>query len=240
MFTFLGKLLSFFGEMVSVAKNIFLYRREIRDAFFEFAIGSLPLILIVSIFVGFSTAASGLYIALPGTPSYLISSGIFKGIILEIEPVLLGLLLVGRIGAGVSAELGSMKVSEQIEALRALGIPPSGFLVLPRVVAGLITSPLLLIIGYWFAILSAYLLASARISAFDFLKGIRLFFEPREILVGIIKASTFGFIAAFFGSFFGLLPKEGAGGVGYWTMITVVTASLFVLFANYLLNILIL
>ncbi|MEO0101489.1 MAG: hypothetical protein ABIK84_03735, partial [candidate division WOR-3 bacterium] len=65
--TSLGRLLSFFGEMVLVVKNIFLYHREIKDAFFEFSLGSLPLILIVSIFVGFSTAASALYIALPGT-----------------------------------------------------------------------------------------------------------------------------------------------------------------------------
>ncbi len=233
-------MISLLGELFLQIRDILLYWREIRDAFFEIALGSLPLILPVSIFVGLSTAASALYIALPGTPPHLIGSGIFKGIILEIEPVLLGLLLVGRVGAGIASELGSMKTSEQVEALRSLGIPPSGFLVLPRIISAIIAAPLLLIIGYWFALLSASLFASPVVSDFQFLRGIKLFFVEREISVGIVKASVFGANASFFGTFFGLKEKEGARGVGHDTMVTVVCASLNLLFLNYLLNVLIL
>uniref|UniRef100_A0A7C3URS6 ABC transporter permease n=1 Tax=candidate division WOR-3 bacterium TaxID=2052148 RepID=A0A7C3URS6_UNCW3 len=240
LFSSLRETLSFLGETILELRNLFLYQRETKDALLSFALGSLPLILFVSIFVGFSTAASALYISLPGTPPYLIGSGIFKGVILEIEPVLLGLLLVGRIGAGIASEIGSMRVSDQIDALRSLGISPPGFLALPRIVAGLIASPLLLIIGYWFALLSAYLLASPKISAFEFLRGIKTYFEPKEVYIGITKAILFGLISTFFGSYFGLLTKEGAKGVGYYTMLSVVVSSLFILFVNYIVNLILL
>lgn len=221
-------------------RNIPTYRREIRDVFYETYIGSLPLVLIVSIFVGLVTGAEACYLALPGTPPHLIGSGIFRGIILEVGPVLLGLLIVGRVGAGISSELGSMKISEQIDALRAMGISPAGYLVLPRVVSGIVAAPLLLIIGYWFAILSAYLMVSKTISAFEFVKGIKMFFLAEEVFIGLAKATSFGFIATFTGSFFGLSQKEGARGVGYATMLSVVSASLLILFANYLLTMILL
>ncbi len=229
----------FFSTLLEI-RNILSYRREMRDVFYEIYIGSLPLILIVSIFVGLVTAAEALYLALPGTPPHLISQGIFKGIILEVEPVLLGLLLVGRVGAGISSELGSMKVSEQIDVLRAMGIPPEGFLVLPRLLSGIFAAPLLLIIGYWFATLSAYLMASGTISAFEFLKGVKMFYETKEIFVGLTKATFFGGIATFVGSLLGLSVPEGARGVGHRTMVTVVSASLLVLFTNYLLTMILL
>ncbi|RKY77983.1 ABC transporter permease [candidate division KSB1 bacterium] len=245
IFTLGTKALDFFSHifeitclLLQVLRNlprIYFYRRQVIEQFYSVGVASIPLVVMMGIFTGLVTAVQSAYQFEPTTPQYLVGSVILQTVVIELGPVLIALILSGRIGAGTAAEIGSMKVSGQILALESLALDPVGFLVMPRILAGVIMFPILVIITDFLAIGSGMLLTTTKMSvtSYDFIRGMRLVFSLHDIAVGLIKAAFFGFIVTLLGSYFGLNARGGAKGVGFNTTLSVISASSMILVLDY-------
>lgn len=201
-------------------------------------IGSLFIVLLTAGFAGAVTALQTGYQFEANLPVYIVGGLIVQTIVLELGPVLTALLLSGRIGARYAAELGTMRVTEQIDALESLGRSPASHLILPRVVAGTLMLPVLVIFadaigilsGYWFAATGVLQLTSA-----DFIYGAQYFFRPWDLWYSLIKSLFFGLAISLVPCYMGFSTKQGAEGVGRATTAAVVSASVLILFLDALL-----
>ena len=156
----------------------------------------------------------------------------------ELGPVLTGLMIAGRCGSGIAAEIGTMRITEQIDALETLCINVFQYLMVPRVLAGLIILPFVTVFSMFFGILGGYVVYVFyyHLNPIDFIDGIKNFLELSDIRGGLIKSSVFGFILTSIGSFFGYYTRGGAKGVGMSTTQSVVIASIMILISNFFLS----
>jgi len=156
----------------------------------------------------------------------------------ELGPVLVGLMIAGRVGAAMSAELGTMKVTQQIDALRALAVHPTDYLVVPRVLAMMVSMPLLVAESIFFGILASFLVSTKvlGVNSAYYIANVYKFTEAEDILMGLIKVFFFGIIIVIVSCREGLLAKDGAVGVGRATTEAVVISSLAVLIVNFFLT----
>ncbi|MBX9743025.1 MAG: ABC transporter permease [Chthoniobacterales bacterium] len=156
----------------------------------------------------------------------------------ELGPVLTGLMVAGRVGAAMSAEIGTMKVTQQLDALRALAVHPIDYLVVPRVVAMIISMPLLVAECVFFGILSAYFVATQllAIPSVYFLQNIQRFIDGHNLVMSLVKGFVFAIIIVFISCQQGLTTREGAVGVGKATTEAVVLCSLCILIGNFFLT----
>jgi phospholipid/cholesterol/gamma-HCH transport system permease protein len=226
----------FFAAIGQLRRAIF-YRRQIIEQQYFIGVTSLPLVLVISIFTGLVTSVQAFYQTQNSfVPKYLIAAAIYRSIVIELGPVMTGLVLAGRIGAGMTAEIGTMKVSEQIDALKSLALDPVGFLAMPRILAGIFMFPILTIFAEVIAIGSGFLMsfASMGISQYEFIRGMQSFYQFNEIMVGLVKAMFFGMFVTLVGSYMGLNTKGGAKGVGVATTASVVTSLVLILVLDYL------
>lgn len=158
----------------------------------------------------------------------------------ELAPVLTGVVVAGRVGAAITAEIGSMKVTEQIDALRVMATNPVSYLVVPRFLACLAMLPVLVILANVIGTGGGYLVATtySKIPSYTFINSIKVFAIPNDIVGGLVKAMVFGGIIAIIGCYKGLTTKEGAVGVGRATTESVVTSIVLIFISNYFLSLL--
>jgi phospholipid/cholesterol/gamma-HCH transport system permease protein len=204
--------------------------------------GSLFIVLLVSGFAGAVTSLQAGYQFTGQLPLYVAGGIIVESMILELGPVLTGLILAGRIGARYAAELGSMRVTEQIDALESLGRSPVTHLLLPRILAGVIAIPVLVMIANAFGIIVGYITAqsSLGLTYADFEFGARSFFKPLDLWYSLIKSYAFALAVTVLPCYIGYHTKAGAEGVGRATTQAVVTASVVILLLDTILTKLIL
>lgn len=203
----------------------------------EIGIGSIPLVIVTSLFVGAVAAVQAAYQFQDYVPMVFLGTVVGKSVILELGPVLTALVVGGRVSASIAAELGTMQVTEQIDAMEMLAIDPVRYLVLPRFVAGLVMMPVLTTFSDLLAILGGMVVANIAIdvSYATFTEGLRLFFYVDDVISGLLKAVAFGGIIALMGCFNGFRTHGGAQGVGRSTMHAVVSSCILVLITNYFL-----
>ncbi len=200
-------------------------------------IGSIPLVIVTAVFVGAVAAVQAAYQFQDYVPMVFLGTVVGKSVILELGPVLTALVVGGRVSASIAAELGTMKVTEQIDAMEVLAIDPVRYLVMPRMVACFIMLPVLTIFADFLAILGGMLVAhmSVGVDYATFVEGLRLFFYVDDVISGIIKAATFGTIIGLMGCYNGFRTHGGAQGVGRATMQAVVSSCICILITNYFL-----
>ena len=160
------------------------------------------------------------------------------GMVRELGPVLTGLMVAGRVAAAIAAEIGTMRVTEQIDALVTLSTNPMKYLTVPRVLAATVTLPVLAAVGDVIGIMGGWLVGTSRLG-FDpaaYMKNTLDFLEPGDIVSGLVKAAVFGFIVALMGCYHGMNSGRGARGVGRATTSAVVSSSVLILAANYVLT----
>jgi len=193
--------------------------------------GSLFLIILTSAFIGGVTAIQAGYQFTGTVPLYIVGTVITESMILELGPVFSGLLLAGRIGARYAAELGTMRVTEQIDALESMGRNPASHLVLPRILAGLFMVPALVVIADVTGILTGWWAAKRTlgITDADFVYGARYFFRNFDLWYSVIKAEAFGAVVTVVPCYVGLTVTAGAEGVGRAATRAVVSASVLIL-----------
>jgi phospholipid/cholesterol/gamma-HCH transport system permease protein len=197
----------------------------------QVGVASIPIALFIAAFTGVVLAIQASYTFTGTVPLYFVGALVGKTIILELGPVLTGLALSGRVGANIAAELGTMRVTEQIDALESLAYDPVAYLVVPRVLAGLIMFPIVVMFAIAMGIGAGWLtsLALLDMSTPQFVHGLRLFFETFDIQFAAIKAASFGLIVTGVGCFYGYTCSGGAAGVGRSTTRAVVLASMLIL-----------
>jgi phospholipid/cholesterol/gamma-HCH transport system permease protein len=179
-------------------------------------VGSLPIGVFIALFTGIVLSLLASYSFTGAVPLYFVGTLVEKTITLELAPVLTGLALAGRVGANIAAELGTMRVTEQIDALETLGYDPHAYLVVPRVLAGIVMFPVVVGAAMVMGVASGWVasIGLLDISSAEFVKGMRLFFSAFDVRYGLVKASSFGFMVTLIGSVRGLRAGGGAEGVG--------------------------
>jgi phospholipid/cholesterol/gamma-HCH transport system permease protein len=194
-------------------------------------VGSLPIILLVAGFAGAVTALQTGYQFTGNIPYYVAGSLIVESVVLELGPVLTGLILAGRIGARYAAELGTMRVTEQIDALETLGRSPSSHLIIPRVLAGIVMIPILTIVADATGILSGWYFVKQvlPVTNHDFEYGARIFWHPFDATYSVIKGFSFAVCITVISCYFGFSTEQGASGVGKSTTGAVVASCVMIL-----------
>jgi phospholipid/cholesterol/gamma-HCH transport system permease protein len=194
-------------------------------------VDSLPIALFLASFTGIVLALQASYTFTGAIPLYFVGTLVGKTMILELGPVLTGLALAGRVGANIAAELGTMRVSEQIDALETLAYDPHAYLVVPRVLAGTLMFPVIVIFANVVGVTSGWLTAINMLdmSTQEFVRGLRLFYEPFDITYSLIKTTSFGVVITVIGCFQGFTTEGGAEGVGISTTRAVVISSMLIL-----------
>jgi phospholipid/cholesterol/gamma-HCH transport system permease protein len=201
-------------------------------------VGSLWLVIVVSLFTGAVAAVQAAYQFTSVVPLKYLSGVVLRSVMIELGPVLTALVIGGRVGASITAELGTMKVTEQIDALRAMGINPLRYLVAPRVLAATVMLPVLTVYSDAIAILGGYVVAVTTLAVPSpiFLQGLQDFFRMKDLLSGLVKAVFFGNIIGMMGCYHGFQTEGGAEGVGRATTMAVVSSCVLILILDYVLS----
>jgi phospholipid/cholesterol/gamma-HCH transport system permease protein len=210
-----------------------LYRQLLRIGYF-----SLPVIGLTAIFIG---AALALNIYIGGArfnAEQFVPNIVVLGITRELGPVLAGLMLAGRVSAGIAAEIGTMRVTEQIDAMTTLSTDPFRFLIAPRVIAATATLPLLVLVADIIGVMGGWLVGvnSLGFNGVTYLRNTLDFLQPVDVILGLVKAAVFGFIIGVMGAYHGFGSAGGALGVGRATTNAVVGSIVLILAANYLIT----
>jgi phospholipid/cholesterol/gamma-HCH transport system permease protein len=194
-------------------------------------VASLPIALFIAGFTGIVMALQASYTLTGAVPLYFVGVLVGKTMILELGPVLTGLALAGRVGANIAAEIGSMRVTEQVDALETLGYDPFAYLVVPRVLAGLLMFPVIVAFANTIGIIAGWATALNLLDMTtpEFVRGLRLFFRPFDVTFSLLKAASFGVAVTSVGAFFGFHTSGGAAAVGRSTTQAVVVSSMLIL-----------
>jgi phospholipid/cholesterol/gamma-HCH transport system permease protein len=234
----LGKFLLMLKNMFTRPENFKMYWKEFMRQCAEIGLGSLGIVMIISIFMGaVSTVQTAYQLVSPLIPKTSIAQIVRDTVILEFAPTLVCIVLAGVVGSKIASELGNMRVSEQIDALEIMGINTKAYLILPKIVAGLVMIPMLVaiaaVLGIWGGKMAGVL--SNIVSPDIFYKGLMLDFLPYNVFFALAKAYTFAFIITSIPAFFGYYVKGGALEIGKASTRAVVISCIAVLFADYIL-----
>ncbi len=230
---------------VQALKNVFLppfYMRLFLRQLMSVGYYSLPVVGMTALFTGMVLALQ-IYV---GSSRFNAESAVATivviGLTRELAPVLSGLMVAGRVGAAIAAEIGTMRVTEQIDALVTLSTNPFRYLVTPRILAGIITLPMLVLVGDIVGVSGGYLVATELLgfNPSSYIKNTFDFLEARDVISGLIKASVFGFIVTLMGCYHGFNSTGGAQGVGRATTNAVVSSFILILVSDYFLTVLLL
>ncbi len=218
-------------DAVQALRKVELWGPHLLTQMVRIGVGSIPVALFIAMFTGVVLALMADYTFTGAMPLYLVGTLVGKTMVLELGPVLTGLALSGRVGGTIAAEVGTMRVTEQIDALETLAYDPVAYLVVPRVLAGAIMFPVVVILANDVGILAGWgtSLSLLEISSTEFLKGLRIFFDPWDVWFSVIKSVTFGVTITAVGCSFGFHTRGGAAGVGRATTHTVVYATMIIL-----------
>src|SRR6185295_17665086 len=233
-----GRISVFSARVLAACVTPVIYLREVLRQCLKIGFYSLPVVGLTAIFIG---AALALNIYTGGSrfnAEQFVPNIVVLGITRELGPVLAGLMLAGRVSAGIAAEIGAMRVTEQIDALLTLSAKPERYLYAPRVLAATLTLPLLVLVADTIGVMGGYLVG---VGTLDFngaiyLKNTWAFVTGNDIWSGVIKAAVFGAIIALMGCYQGDRSKGGAGGVGRAATLAVVGAAVLILASNYFLT----
>ena len=234
-FVHVGRIVLLLFQIIRIAPQIFRNPRLTLEQMAEVGVRSIPLVFVVSIFAGATTAWQAKYQLEGLVSAELIGTGVIKSLLLELSPVLTALIVAGRYGSAVSSELATMRVTEQIDALVTMSIDPVRYLILPRVTAGIVMVPILVIISVLVGVVGGYFTAvtAGGIPSGKFLAGVQLFFYVRDVAVCLFKAFVFGAVTSFMGCYFGYIAKGGASGVGNAAINAFVSSAVMILAADF-------
>jgi len=239
----IGRYLLMIKGMFTRPENGKMYWKEFMHQCSEIGIGSLGIVGIISIFIGaVSTIQTAYQLVTPLIPLSTIAQVVRDTIILEFAPTLVCIVLAGVAGSKIASELGNMRVSEQIDALEIMGINTKSYLVMPKIAAGLLMIPLLvvlaMILGIWGGRLAGEMANIISASTYD--KGLLEYFLPYNVIFALIKSYVFAFIITSIPAFYGYFVKGGALEIGRASTKAVVVSCILILFADYVLSALLL
>ena len=234
----IGRVTLFLRDGLSQGLSPTFYGRQILEQIWRIGYNSLPVVGLTAFFTGGALAVQIYLGSSRFNAEGLVASIVALGITRELGPVLAGLMVAGRVGASIAAELGTMRVTEQIDALVTLSTNPFKYLVGPRLIAAVVTLPILVAIGDTIGIMGGYIVGTRSLgfNSYAYIKNTADFLHSDDVTSGLIKAAVFGFIIAVMGCYHGFNSKGGAQGVGRATTNAVVSAAILILAANFALT----
>jgi phospholipid/cholesterol/gamma-HCH transport system permease protein len=220
------------GQFLMALGRPHRYYRALLTQMYDMGISSLPVVILVAALSGAVTSQQSGYQFTGTVPIWVVGSVVAASVLTELGPLVTALVLVGRIGARIGAELGTMVVTEQVDALRAVGRDPVEQLVVPRVLAGTLMLPPLVVIADFIGIGAGWLgaILTLPITSGEFIYGVHSYFHEFALWFGLIKAAVFGATITFIGCYTGLRASGGAEGVGRTTTAVVVTGTVAIMF----------
>lgn len=226
-----GRFSGFAARTARAAANVSTWGKLLILQMASIGVNSLPIALFIAAFTGIVMALQASYTFTGAVPQYFVGTLVGKTMILELGPVLTGLALAGRVGANIAAEIGTMRVTEQIDALETLGYDPLSYLVVPRVIAGTLMFPVVVAFANAIGIAAGWITSMELLdmSTPEFVRGLRIFFEPFDVQYSMIKSASFGLIVTALGCYFGFTTSGGAAAVGRSTTQAVVVSSMLIL-----------
>ncbi len=232
-----------FGKYILLLKAVFrkpekwsIYRREIFKEMDSIGVGSLWIISIISIFLGaVTTVQTAFQLVSDLIPKSVIGGIVRDSSILELSPTISAIVLAGKVGSSVASQIGTMRVSEQIDALEIMGINSPGYLILPKIIGAVLTIPLLVIISIALSIFGGYLAGtlSGAVTPSDFINGLETGFIPFTLTVSMIKSVIFAFIITSVSAYQGFYTDGGSLEVGISSTRAVVISCIMILFSDY-------
>ncbi len=243
-----GALLAFFektGKLTSfVLKGVLncfvppFYPKQIFRQLIDIGYYSLPVVGLTALFTGMVLALQSYTGFARFNAEGAIAGVVVLSVTRELAPVLAGLMVAGRVGAAIAAEIGTMRVTEQIDALGTLSVSPYKYLIAPRIIAGTLMLPILVLIGDVIGVFGGYIVAIYNLdfSPYGYLGQTWDILQPIDVISGLVKAGVFGFIVSVFGCYNGFYSQRGAQGVGAATTNAVVSSSIMILIFNYILT----
>ncbi|MEK9903812.1 MAG: ABC transporter permease [Rhodospirillales bacterium] len=233
-----GRVAVFAGSGLSHCFRPPFHGKQIIRQLIEVGFYCLPVVALTTLFSGMVLALQ----SYTGFARFSAESAVANVVVLsmtrELAPVLAGLMVAGRIGASMAAEIGTMRVTEQIDALSTLSTHPMKYLVVPRILAGLTMLPILVLIGDIIGVFGGYLVGVYRLgfNAVGYIEQTWSFVETLDVVSGLVKAGVFGFIVTLMGCYHGYMSRGGAQGVGIATTNAVVSSAILILVANYVIT----
>lgn len=236
-FTETGKISTLLFGIVKSLPRIIRDRKLIIGQMSHIGVDSLPLVILVAVFTGAIAAWQAAYQMKGLAPMNLVGGITSRVIIIELGPVLTGIIIAGRVGASIAAELGTMKVTEQIDALEIMAISPVRYLAMPRVLSTTFMMPILVIFANIVAIFGAFAVSNTflNISQQVFFDSLKSFFYMGDVAGALIKSAIFGLMTSLLGCHIGFSTDGGAEGVGVSTIRSFVLSSAVILISDYFL-----
>jgi len=234
-FTLLGKYILLMKRVFGRPLNHRYFFRQVVNEISSIGMSSLGIVFIISMFMGaVLVIQAGYNMENPLIPAFTLGYGVRESLILEFSPTIVSLILAGKIGSSVASQIGTMRVTEQIDALEIMGVNSANFLIMPKIIAALLSFPFLIAISMMVGMGGGY--AAALVwdiaSSTDFIAGLNYFFVPFEIAYAMIKSLAFAFIIVSVSSFYGYYAKGGAEDVGRASTQAVVYSSIAILLMN--------
>ena len=225
-------------KVISTPEKWSVFRKQIILEVEKVGLNSLSIVIILSFFVGAVVSIqTSINMSSPLLPSYLVGLASRDSLILEFSPTMISLILAGKVGSSIASEIGSMRVTEQIDALEITGINSASFLILPKIVAAIFFFPFLIVISMGIGMVGAWIGGlSADVTTPDFIYGLKYEFTQFYVTYAIIKTIFFAFIISSVSAYYGYHTQGGAIAVGKSSTKAVVASSILILLFNYLLT----
>lgn len=233
-----GRYMIFLGTLVVRRESFKTYYKLILDESIQIGIKSVALVALVATFIGAVTTVQTAYNMIsPLIPRYIIAQVVREMTILELAPTIMAVIYAGKVGSSMAGGLGTMRITEQIDALEVMGINSASYLVLPKIIASLLMYPLLVIVAGACGLLGGYIVGTITgiITPTDYIYGLRFYFDPYSITFALIKSFVFAFLISSISSFKGYYTQGGALEVGIATTAAVTASIIAVLLSDYLL-----
>lgn len=234
----IGKYFIFLGHLLTNRESFKTYYKLVLEECITIGIGSVLLVALVATFMGaVTTVQTAANMVSDFIPDYVISQVVREMTILELAPTIIAVIYAGKVGSSMSGQLGTMKITEQVDALEVMGINSISYLVLPKIIASILMYPMLVIIAGVCSLMGGYLAGTIAdiITPNDYVYGIRFSFNPFFVSFALIKSVVFAFLVASISSFKGYYTTGGALEVGVSSTQAVTTSVIAVLIADYLL-----
>jgi phospholipid/cholesterol/gamma-HCH transport system permease protein len=239
----IGKILLMVKGGIARPENMRVYWIEFMDQCVDIGLRSLPIVLIISVFMGMVMSVQFSYQMIsPLIPKSVIGSLVRDSTILEFSPTVICIVIAGVVGSKIASELGNMRISEQIDALEMMGINSKAYLITPKIIAGMIMIPCLIVISIAVSIWGGYIagLFSHILTKQQFFQGLTTGFVPYNLFFAIVKSFTFSLIISIIPSYYGYYVQGGALEIGRASTTAVIVSCVLILFADYGLSLILL
>jgi phospholipid/cholesterol/gamma-HCH transport system permease protein len=239
----IGKYFIFLRKVFARPEKVSMYYRQIVAEILKLGVNSIGIVLIISVFIGaVITIQTAINVTNPLFPHYLISLTVRDSILLEFSSSVVALILAGKVGSNIASEIGTMRITEQIDAIEIFGVNSASYLALPKIAAAMIFFPFLTAIGMLVGIFGGWVagVASGAVTSEEFIYGVQYAFVPYYVVYGLIKAEVFAFIITSVSAYKGYYVSGGSLEVGKASTRAVVYSSVVILFFNVILTLLLL